>query len=203
MRLGRLLSMMGAVVVIAACGEPPAFAPTAPVAVAVAPLAAQEPVVEPLPATLVAPTPAPGGSVRADNQRHLGHVAVSFARYLNAMHERIHPHFSDDGLGQLKTLSLHDPLNDPKLVVRVEIVIDGTSGAVARVGVVAPSGRSAFDVLAVDAVMQAGPFATPAAELRSADGNVYVHWQFARDEVFACSTMHARPYLLASVGPGT
>jgi hypothetical protein len=30
----------------------------------------------------------------------------------------------------------------------------------------------------------------------SPDGNVYLHWEFHRDEVYACSTMNARPFLL-------
>jgi hypothetical protein len=34
-------------------------------------------------------------TVRADNQTTLGASAVPFARYLNAMHIRIHPLFSD------------------------------------------------------------------------------------------------------------
>jgi hypothetical protein len=33
---------------------------------------------------------------------------------------------------------------------------------------------------------------------------VYLHWEFHRDEVFACSTMHARPFMIntpAKPGP--
>ena len=37
--------------------------------------------------------------------------------------------------------------------------------------------------------------------IRSADGNVYIHWEFHRDEVYACSTMNCRPFILAVSPP--
>lgn len=136
------------------------------------------------------------GSVRIGNQRPLKAVAIPFATYLNAIHAPIHREFSDKRLAQLDSLAPSDPLNRPKLVVRLELVIDGASGKVTKVGVVKPSGVTAFDVLAVDSVMQAGPFSEAPAEIRSTDGNVYVHWEFGRDPTFGCSTMHVRPFLL-------
>jgi len=136
------------------------------------------------------------GSVRIGNQRPLKAVAVPFATYLNAIHVPIHREFSDKGLAHLDSLAPNDPLNQPKLVVRLELVIDGASGKVTKVGVVKPSGVTAFDVLAIDSVMQAGPLGEAPAEIRSTDGNVYVHWEFGRDPTFGCSTMHVRPFLL-------
>ena len=35
----------------------------------------------------------------------------------------------------------------------------------------------------------------------SPDGNVYLHWEFHRDEVYACSTQGARPFILNTPGP--
>jgi hypothetical protein len=45
-------------------------------------------------------------------------------------------------------------------------------------------------------VHRAQPFGPAPGAIVSADGNVYLHWEFHRDEVFACSTMHARPFML-------
>jgi hypothetical protein len=58
-----------------------------------------------------------------------------------------------------------------------------------------------FDAAALDSVVRAQPFGPAPSEIRSSDGDVYLHWEFHRDEVFACSTMHARPFLLALANP--
>jgi hypothetical protein len=63
-------------------------------------------------------------------------------------------------------------------------------------GVVKTSGITAFDIAALDSVHRAQPFGPAPSAIVSPDGLVYLHWEFYRDEVFACSTMHARPYLL-------
>ena len=41
----------------------------------------------------------------------------------------------------------------------------------------------------------ARPSRTPEA-IRSEDGSVYLHWEFHRKDLYACSTMGARPYIL-------
>ena len=63
-------------------------------------------------------------------------------------------------------------------------------------GIVKTSGITAFDIAALDAVDRAQPFGPAPSAIVSADGNVYLHWEFHRDEVFACSTMDARPFIL-------
>jgi hypothetical protein len=45
-------------------------------------------------------------------------------------------------------------------------------------------------------VQRASPFGPAPSAIISPDGNVYLHWEFHRDEVYACSTMNARPFLL-------
>ena len=136
------------------------------------------------------------GSVRIGNQRPLGPVAVAFATYLNKIHGPIHREFSDKGLDHLDTLPSTHPLNNSKLVTRVELVLDGATGELTKVTVVKPSGVTEFDTLAVDSVTHAAPFGEAPVGIRSADGNVYVHWEFARDATLGCSTMHVRPFLL-------
>jgi hypothetical protein len=55
-----------------------------------------------------------------------------------------------------------------------------------------------FDVAAIDSVMSAGPFPSPPQAIKSANGKVYVDWQFHRDER-ACGTFGADPHILTTV----
>jgi len=142
------------------------------------------------------PAPAPVSAVRLGNQGPLGNAAVPFAKYLVAMHNRIHPLFTDGSLARLDDLRPNDPLNDTTLMTRLELVIDGNTGNLLKQSIVRTSGLPAFDALAVDAVTRAAPFEPASGMLWSSDGNVYVHWEFRRDPVFGCSTMHVRPFLL-------
>lgn len=119
----------------------------------------------------------------------LGDTARAFAIYLNGMHNQIHPLFADGYLA-----SLGPPANDASASATLEIVI-GRTGAVDHVRVTRTSGRTEFDVAAVDSVVRAGPYPTPPPETLSADGKLYVGWELKRDPVFACSTMLAQPYL--------
>lgn len=135
-------------------------------------------------------------SVKPGNQTSLNTAAVPFASYLNTIHNRIHPIFADSFLGSLDGLPKSHPMNDPKLITRLEIVVSPKEGRIVKLGVVKTSGITAFDVAALDAVHRAQPFGPAPGAIVSPDGNVYLHWEFHRDEVFACSTMHARPFML-------
>jgi TonB family protein len=134
-------------------------------------------------------------SVKPGNQTALNTAAVPFATYLNTIHNRIHPLFADSFLGSLGGLPTGHPLNEPKLKTRLEIVVS-KDGHVVKMGVVRTSGITAFDIAALDAVNRAQPFGPAPGAIISPDGNVYLHWEFWRDEVFACSTMNARPFIL-------
>lgn len=135
-------------------------------------------------------------SVKPGNQTALNTAAVPFASYLNTIHNRIHPIFADSFLGSLDNLPRSHPMNDPKVVTRLEIVVSPKEGRIVKMGVVKTSGITAFDVAALDSVHRAQPFGPAPSAIVSPDGNVYLHWEFHRDEVFACSTMHARPFML-------
>jgi TonB family protein len=141
-------------------------------------------------------------SVKAGNQTALNTAAVPFASYLNAMHNRIHPIFADSFLGSLDSLPATHPLNDQHLITSLEIVLT-KDGHIHKMGVTRTSGITAFDIAALDAVQRASPFGPAPSAIISPDGNVYLHWEFHRDEVYACSTMNARPYLLAAPPKGT
>jgi hypothetical protein len=135
-------------------------------------------------------------SVKPGNQTALNTAAVPFASYLNTIHNRIHPIFADNFLGSLDNLPKSHPMNDPKILTRLEIVVSPKEGRIVKMGIVKTSGITAFDIAALDSVHRAQPFGPAPGAIVSPDGNVYLHWEFHRDEVFACSTMHARPFML-------
>jgi len=58
-----------------------------------------------------------------------------------------------------------------------------------------------YDVAAVDVAYTAGPFPDPPREIRSANGKIYVHWHFFRDER-QCATSGADPYILENASAG-
>jgi len=91
-------------------------------------------------------------------------------------------------------------MNDQHLVTRLEIVLT-KEGHLRRMGIVKTSGLTAFDIAALDAIDRAQPFGPAPSAIISPDGNVYLHWEFHRDEVFACSTQGASPFILNSPPP--
>jgi TonB family protein len=139
-------------------------------------------------------------SVKPGNQTALNTAAVPFASYLNGMHNRIHPIFADSFLESLDSLPATHPMNDQHLVTRLEIVLT-KEGHLKKMGIVKTSGITAFDIAALDSVDRAQPFGPAPNAIVSPDGNVYLHWEFHRDEVYACSTMGARPFILNAPGP--
>jgi hypothetical protein len=134
-------------------------------------------------------------AVKPGNQTALNTAAVPFASYLNQIHSRIHPIFADQFLSSLDSLPSSHPMNDPSLITSLEIVVDREEGRLVRRGVTRTSGVTMFDISAIAAVERAQPFGTPPAEIVSPDGNVYLHWEFRRDDM-ACSTLFAHPYIL-------
>jgi TonB family protein len=138
--------------------------------------------------------------VKPGNQTALNAARVPFASYLNGMHNRIHPIFADSFLESLDNLPATHPLNDQHLVTILEIVLT-REGRLRRMGVVRASGVTAFDIGALDSVDRAQPFGPAPGAIVSPDGNVYLHWEFHREEALACSTFGARPYLLAAPPP--
>ncbi len=135
--------------------------------------------------------------VTPGNQRVLTTTAVCWAAYLNEMHKRIHPLFTDSFLASLDTRPSGDPINDAKLTTRVEVVLT-EDGHIQQMGVVRSSGLTEFDVAVLDSIDRAQPFGPTPDVIVSDDGLACLQWEFRRNEVYACSTMGARPYLLVS-----
>jgi TonB family protein len=133
--------------------------------------------------------------VKPGNQVPLGALVVPFASYVNGMHKRLHPVFSDWFLDSLDSLPESDAMNDPHLVAQLEIVLT-QEGRLKQIGIVKTSGVYAFDIAALDSVDRAQTFGPAPPEIVSPDGNVYARWEFHRDEVFGCSPMGSRPFVL-------
>jgi TonB family protein len=135
-------------------------------------------------------------SVQPGNQTALNTARVPFASYLNRIHQRLHDVFALGFLRSLDSLPNDHSLNRRDLHANLEIVLSREDGRIVRMGVTRASGSTAFDVGALEAVQKASPYGAPPREIVSPDGNVYLHWEFYRDPMNACSTYFARPYIL-------
>ena len=132
--------------------------------------------------------------VAPGNQTALNTRAAPFAAYIARMHRSIHELWGFGQLEEWEEKSGSSPFNNQNLVTELEIVLNG-DGTVDRVGVVRPSGLTAYDVAAVDVVYSAGPYPDPPRAIRSANGKIYLHWHFHRDGR-QCSPAFADPYIL-------
>jgi len=139
-------------------------------------------------------------SVKPGNQTSLNTARSPFATYLNGMHNRIHPIFAEAFLGSLDGLGRENPMNNPRIYTRLEIIVTRT-GHVVKMGVVKTSGITAFDIAALDSVQRASPFGPAPTAIVSPDGRVYLHWEFHREEAIACSTINASPFMLNVPAP--
>ncbi|HZS38254.1 MAG TPA: TonB family protein [Polyangia bacterium] len=140
--------------------------------------------------------------VKPGNQQELGTRASPFAAYITAMHRQIHKLWT---FGFLSDIDLRTSKNDLyanlELWTQLEIVVK-PDGTVDKVGIVRSSGVLPFDVAAIDSVMSAAPFPVPPQAIRSANGKVYMDWQFHRDDR-ACGTFGVDPYILTTPGDNT
>jgi TonB family protein len=135
-------------------------------------------------------------SVRVGNQTALRTRASPFATYLSQMHHRIHRLFADGFLASLEASGSENPLNDPRLMNTVEIVLE-RDGRISRIGIVRTSGNTMFDVAAMNSVRRSAPFGNAPDAIRSADGKIYIHWGFYRSER-QCGTFNAEPFILSA-----
>ena len=135
--------------------------------------------------------------VRPGNQTALKTRAHPFALYIARMHRRIHELWGFGFLEDLDNKGADYPLNDPNLWVNIEMSIN-PDGSVHKVTIAKTSGKTEFDVAAVDTVISAGPYeATPEA-IRSVDGRIYLRWGFYRNWR-QCGTFNVEPYILTEV----
>jgi TonB family protein len=135
--------------------------------------------------------------VRPGNQTALKTRAHPFALYIARMHRRIHELWGFGFLESLDEKGSNYPLNDPNLWVNLELSVN-PDGTVHKVTIAKTSGKTEFDVAAIDTVLTAGPYeATPEA-IRSVDGRIYLRWGFYRNWR-QCGTFNVEPYILTEV----
>jgi TonB family protein len=139
--------------------------------------------------------------VQPGNQTALNARAAPFASFLANMHRTIHQLWGWGFLSDLEGRSPSDPLNNMGLWTRLEIVLNA-DGTIDNVKVIRTSGLSMFDVAAVDVIHSSGPYPEPPREIHSANGKVYLHWAFHRDER-QCATFGADPFILNNPGQPT
>lgn len=135
--------------------------------------------------------------VRPGNQTALKTRAHPYALYVARMHRRIHELWGFGFLEQLDDKSADYPLNNPDLWTNLEISVN-PDGTLHKVTIVKTSGKTEFDVAAVDTVLSSAPYdATPEA-IRSVDGRIYLRWGFYRNWR-QCGTFNVEPYILTEV----
>jgi hypothetical protein len=135
-------------------------------------------------------------SVELGNTTALNAARVPFATYLNTIHNRLHPIFAEEYLEFYNSRPKTEKVNDFSIFTSLEIVLDKTTGKIVRMGVTKTSGITEYDLTALASVDRAGPFGKAPDVIASPDGNVYLHWEFHRDPVDACTTRNARPFIL-------
>jgi hypothetical protein len=135
--------------------------------------------------------------IKPGNQTALKTRAHPYALYIARMHRRIHELWGFGFLEDLDSKGADYPLNNPELWTNLEISVN-PDGTLHKVTIAKTSGKTEFDVAAVDTVISAGPYeATPEA-IRSVDGRIYLRWGFYRNWR-QCGTFNAEPYILTEV----
>jgi hypothetical protein len=71
-------------------------------------------------------------------------------------------------------------------------------GTLHKVTIVKTSGKTEFDVAAIDTVLSAAPYESPPEAIRSVNGKVYLRWGFYRNWR-QCGTFNVEPYILTDV----
>jgi len=132
--------------------------------------------------------------VKPGNQTALNTRAAPFAQFITRMHRKIHELWAFGFMAGMDDKPASVPLNNPALVAKLEIVLDG-QGNVDRVAVVRSSGLTIYDSAAIDVVYSAAPYPTPPPTILSGNGKVYIHWTFHRNEE-ACGTAGVDYFIL-------
>lgn len=138
--------------------------------------------------------------VRPGNQTALGTRANPFALYIARMHRKIHKLWGYGFLVDLDNKPDGHPMNNMRLWAMVEIVLL-PSGEVEKATIVKPSGILPYDVAALDTTFSSAPYGPTPKAIRSADGKVYLHWRFHRDQR-QCGTFGVDPYILTTPPKG-
>ena len=135
--------------------------------------------------------------VRPGNQTALKTRAHPFALFIARMHRRIHELWGFGFLEALDDKGADYPLNNPDLWTNLEVSIN-PDGSVHKVTIAKTSGKTEFDVAAVDTVLSGAPYDPTPEAIRSVNGKVYLRWGFYRNWR-QCGTFNVEPYILTDV----
>ncbi len=135
--------------------------------------------------------------IRPGNQTALKTRAHPFALYIARMHRRIHELWGFGFLEDLDDKGADYPLNNPDLWVNLEVAVN-EDGSVHKVTIAKTSGKTEFDVAAVDTVLSAAPYEQTPEAIRSVNGKIYLRWAFYRNWR-QCGTFNVEPYILTEV----
>jgi TonB family protein len=135
--------------------------------------------------------------VRPGNQTALKTRAHPFALYIARMHRRIHELWGFGFLEDLDDKPANHPLNNQDLWVNLEVSVN-PDGTVHKVTIAKTSGKTEFDVAAIDVVLSAAPYEPTPEQIRSVNGRVYLRWGFYRNWR-QCGTFNVEPYILTDV----
>lgn len=134
--------------------------------------------------------------VQTGTEMHLSTRSDASAAYINYLHDKIHQRWPL----YLRALDVrfgpNDALSNPSLMTAVEFGVS-SQGEVVHAGIVRSSGQAQFDGEALLMVRNLGPHRPPPPGLLSHDGNLYVHWQFHRDQRM-CGTFGASVRIIRS-----
>lgn len=121
--------------------------------------------------------------VKPGNHTSVNAKVDKAASYINEIHRKIHPRWGGNYLPSLAArFGPGHPMNDPNLNTELEFVIDGDTGELKTVNIVESSGQTMFDSEAILISEQVAPHSAPPDAIVSPDGNVYMHWNFWRDQ---------------------
>jgi TonB family protein len=110
--------------------------------------------------------------------------------FVDGMHRRIHPWFSDTYLESLEGRSPTDPVNQGIVVATADIRVR-PDGTLDDVRLSRPSRLPDFDRAVLDAIGKSAPYPQPPAAILH-DGTTTVRWIFARPQVLGCNATNVR-----------
>lgn len=134
--------------------------------------------------------------VKPGNHTGVNAHPSTYASYLARIHRRIHQRWAHGFIDHAtNNLPQTHPLNNLSLNTLMELVIDARSGEVEQTNIVRSSGETTFDAEAIVTVRSLGRHPEPPQQIVSADGKVYIHWNFWRDSR-QCGPFGAKIYML-------
>jgi TonB family protein len=111
-------------------------------------------------------------------------------KFIDGMHRRIHPLFSDVYLPSLEGRAVSDPVNQGIVVATADIRVR-FDGSLDEVHLSRASGVPEFDRAVLDSITQSAPFPPPPPSIVQR-GTTTVRWIFSRPELLACNATAVR-----------